>query len=563
MTGETTLGRVSPLAAATISPRRLVPASIPRPEYVDKERPAPFIGSEVKDAETIEKMRVAGRLAAQARELVGAAVEPGITTDELDRIGHEFLCDHGAYPSTLGYRGFPKSLCSSVNEVICHGIPDSRRIEDGDIVNIDITAYLDGVHGDTNATYFAGNVDEESRLLVERTKEALDRGIKAVKPGRRINVIGRVIESYAARFGYGVVRDFTGHGIGTHFHSGLVIPHYDEAAYDTVIEVGMTFTIEPMLNLGTHEWVMWDDDWTVVTKDHRRSAQFEHTLLVTPERRGGPDQPVTGSRRTWSGQLVEGLLAGLGEQPLDTQHRELVLRVAAHRRGEPQVGQRLGEPGLPLEAAAQGVPHPVVGRAAPRPGRAARPRRAPAGRASGRTRRAAPAAPCCGARWRARRPAPPGPRAARVVPAGRERSGRRSADPGRGTPAAARAARGRRRPCRDQHPSRARDSTGSAGPALCWGRERAGRATAFLFGGPRKVRAPQGKVVGNAHPGQPAGQCHREQTASAAPRRCGGKGETVVQETTSGPGDRVGSANPTWSKVKKSLLRERCVHVRG
>jgi methionyl aminopeptidase len=282
MTGETTLGRVSSLAAATISPRRLVPASIPRPEYVDKERPAPFTGSEVKDAETIAKMRVAGRLAAQARELVGAAVEPGITTDELDRIGHEFLCDHGAYPSTLGYRGFPKSLCSSVNEVICHGIPDSRRIEDGDIVNIDITAYLDGVHGDTNATYFAGNVDEESRLLVERTREALDRGIKAVKPGRRINVIGRVIESYAARFGYGVVRDFTGHGIGTHFHSGLVVPHYDEAAYDTVIEVGMTFTIEPMLNLGTHEWLMWDDDWTVVTKDHRRSAQFEHTLLVTP-----------------------------------------------------------------------------------------------------------------------------------------------------------------------------------------------------------------------------------------------------------------------------------------
>ena len=215
-----------------------MPASIPRPEYVDKERPAPFTGSEVKDAETIAKMRVAGRLAAQARELVGAAVEPGITTDELDRIGHEFLCDHGAYPSTLGYRGFPKSLCSSVNEVICHGIPDSRRIEDGDIVNIDITAYLDGVHGDTNATYFSGDVDEESRLLVERTREALDRGIKAVKPGRRINVIGRVIESYAARFGYGVVRDFTGHGIGTHFHSGLVVPHYDEAAYDTVIEVG-------------------------------------------------------------------------------------------------------------------------------------------------------------------------------------------------------------------------------------------------------------------------------------------------------------------------------------
>ena len=271
------------VAAATVSARREVPAHIPRPEYVDKPAPERFTGSEVKDADTIARMRVAGRLAAQARELVGSHVEPGVTTDELDRIGHEFLCDHGAYPSTLGYRGFPKSLCSSVNEVICHGIPDSRRIEDGDIVNIDITAFLDGVHGDTNATFLAGDVDEESRLLVERTREATERGIKAVKPGRRMNVVGRVIESYAKRFGYGVVREFTGHGIGSAFHSGLIVPHYDESFYDDLIEVGMTFTIEPMLNLGTHEWEMWDDNWTVVTKDGRRSAQFEHTLLVTPD----------------------------------------------------------------------------------------------------------------------------------------------------------------------------------------------------------------------------------------------------------------------------------------
>jgi methionyl aminopeptidase len=270
-----------PITPATVSPRRQVPLAIPRPEYVDREAPARFTGSEVKDADTIERMRAAGRLAAQARELVGSHVVPGVTTDELDRIGHEFLCDHGAYPSTLGYRGFPKSLCSSVNEVVCHGIPDSRPVLDGDIVNIDITAYLDGVHGDTNATFLAGDVDEETRLLVERTREALERGIKAVRPGRRINVIGRVIESYAARFGYGVVREFTGHGIGTAFHSGLVVPHYDTPDYDDLIEVGMTFTIEPMLNLGTHEWEMWDDGWTVVTRDRRRSAQFEHTLLVT------------------------------------------------------------------------------------------------------------------------------------------------------------------------------------------------------------------------------------------------------------------------------------------
>lgn len=270
------------IAPATISPRRPVPAGIARPEYVDRPAPARHDGPEVKDADTVERMRAAGRLAAQARELVGSHVAPGVTTDELDRIGHEFLCDHGAYPSTLGYRGFPKSLCSSVNEVVCHGIPDSRRIEDGDIVNIDVTAYLDGVHGDTNATFLAGEVDEESRLLVERTAEALARGIKAVRPGRRINVIGRVIESYAARFGYGVVREFTGHGIGTSFHSGLIVPHYDDPEHDELIEVGMTFTIEPMLNLGTHEWEMWDDGWTVVTRDRRRSAQFEHTVLVTP-----------------------------------------------------------------------------------------------------------------------------------------------------------------------------------------------------------------------------------------------------------------------------------------
>jgi methionyl aminopeptidase len=238
----------------------------------------------VKDAATIERMRHAGRVAAQALQLVGSHVAPGVTTDELDRIGHEFLLDQGAYPSTLGYRGFPKSLCTSVNEVICHGIPDGRVVEDGDLVNIDITAYVDGVHGDTNATFLSGDVDEESRLLVERTEEALHRAIKAVRPGRYVNVLGRVIESYAKRFGYSVVRDFTGHGIGTAFHSGLIVPHYDAAPmYDILIEPGMTFTIEPMINLGTREWEMWDDGWTVVTRDGSRSAQFEHTLLVTDD----------------------------------------------------------------------------------------------------------------------------------------------------------------------------------------------------------------------------------------------------------------------------------------
>jgi methionyl aminopeptidase len=270
------------VAPGALSRRRAVPASIARPEYVDRPAPAKYTGPEVKDAETIEKMRIAGRIAAQAMEAAAAAIAPGVTTDELDRIGHEFMLDHGAYPSTLGYRHYPKSLCTSVNEVICHGIPDDRPLEDGDIVNIDITAFIGGVHGDTDATYLCGEVDEESRLLVERTHEAMMRGIRAAVAGREINVIGRVIQSYAKRFGYGVVRDFTGHGIGTAFHSGLVIPHYDASPqYNTVIEPGMTFTIEPMLNLGTAEWDMWDDSWTVVTKDRRRSAQFEHTLLIT------------------------------------------------------------------------------------------------------------------------------------------------------------------------------------------------------------------------------------------------------------------------------------------
>jgi methionyl aminopeptidase len=266
---------------------REVPAGITRPEYVGRARADRGGTGEVKDAATIDRMRVAGRLAAQAMAEVARHIAPGVTTDELDRIGHEFLCDHGAYPSTLGYPGsgrgpaFPKSLCTSVNEVICHGIPDSTELRDGDIVNIDITAYIDGVHGDTDATYLVGDVDDESRLLVERTREAMLRGVRAVAPGRPLNVIGRVIESYARRFGYGVVRDFTGHGIGTAFHSGLVVPHYDDPAATTVLEPGMTFTIEPMLNLGTHEWRMWDDGWTVVTKDGRRSAQFEHTVLVT------------------------------------------------------------------------------------------------------------------------------------------------------------------------------------------------------------------------------------------------------------------------------------------
>ena len=263
------------------TPIRSVPASIPRPEYVGRDRPAKSTDPWVQPAEIIEKMRVASRIAAGAMAEGSKVIAPGVTTDEIDRVVHDYICDHRAYPSTLGYKHFPKSCCTSLNEVICHGIPDSTVVQDGDIVNIDVTAYIDGVHGDTNATYPAGNVSEENRLLMERTEEALRRAIKAVAPGRQLNVIGRVIESYAKRFGYGVVRDYTGHGIGRTFHSGLVILDYDEPSVTTLIEKGMTFTIEPMITLGGIDWDIWDDNWTVTTKDKSWTAQFEHTLVVT------------------------------------------------------------------------------------------------------------------------------------------------------------------------------------------------------------------------------------------------------------------------------------------
>ena len=272
------LGNLKP---GKISPRRPVPAHIDRPEYMYHSGPEVITASDIKTPETIEKIRKAGQIAAQALQAVGEAIRPGVTTDELDRIGHDFIISRDAYPSCLGYMGFPKSLCTSINEVICHGIPDDRPLEDGDIINVDITAYYDGVHGDTCAMFEVGTVDEESHLLIERTREAMMRGIKAVRPGREINVIGRVIESYAHRFNYGVVRDYTGHGVGEAFHSGLIVPHYDTApAHSEVMEEGMVFTIEPMLNLGGVEWEQWDDQWTVVTKDRGRSAQFEHTIVV-------------------------------------------------------------------------------------------------------------------------------------------------------------------------------------------------------------------------------------------------------------------------------------------
>ncbi|WP_430869008.1 type I methionyl aminopeptidase [Demequina aurantiaca] len=276
------------ISKGVVSPLRTVPKGIARPDYVGKKRTARWGGGDVHTAEAIERIRISAKIAAQALAEVGKNVAPGVTTDELDRIGHEFILDNGAYPSTLGYPGaagrppFPKSLCTSVNEVICHGIPDSTVIQDGDIVKVDITAYKNSMHGDNCGSFIAGEGTDRSRKLVEATHEAMMRGIRAAQAGREVNVIGRVIEKYASRFGFESVQNYTGHGVGPAFHTGLVIPHYDAAPdHADVIEPGMVFTVEPMLVDGSEASQEWNDGWTVVTNSSAWVAQFEHTIVIT------------------------------------------------------------------------------------------------------------------------------------------------------------------------------------------------------------------------------------------------------------------------------------------
>jgi methionyl aminopeptidase len=286
-----------------VSPRRSVPPEIDRPHYAEKggtdRRDEPM----VKDADTLDRMRRTGAAAAEILRAVGALVEPGITTDELDAACHQACIDRGGYPSPLNYGlkpPFPKSVCTSVNEVICHGIPDSRVLVDGDIVNLDVTLFREGVHGDTNATFLVGTVDAESRRLVRTTRECLERGIAAVRPGRPIRDIGQAIQDHADANRLGVVRAFIGHGIGREFHTGPEILHYPDPRSTTVMVPGMTFTIEPMLAQGAWQHRMWDDGWTVVTTDGRRSAQFEHTLVVTDD---GAELLTLHPDGNWSGWL--------------------------------------------------------------------------------------------------------------------------------------------------------------------------------------------------------------------------------------------------------------------
>ena len=267
-----------------VSPRLAVPGHIARPPYADDGVVRRWDEDRVKSPETIERMRHAGAVAAEVLRLAGEMVKPGITTDAIDRYVHQLCIDRNSYPSPLNYNGFPKSVCTSANEVICHGIPDSRMLESGDIVNLDVTCYIGGVHGDTNATFLVGDVDEASRQLVQVSEECMWHGIEAVVPGRPLSDIGRAIEAHAKNFKYGVVRAFIGHGIGEQFHTDIQVLHYYDSRASTIMRPGMTFTIEPMIAVGTWQHKMvFDDDWTAVTADGKRTAQFEHTCLVTDD----------------------------------------------------------------------------------------------------------------------------------------------------------------------------------------------------------------------------------------------------------------------------------------
>lgn len=229
-------------------------------------------------------MRTVCRMAREILDIAASHIKPGITTDEIDEIVHQETITRGAYPSPLNYRGYLKSCCTSVNEVICHGIPDKRKLKNGDILNIDVSCYYDGFHGDVNATYPVGEIDEESKKLIRTTRACLDEAINICKPGTLIRDIGKVIEPVAQSNGCAVVRTFVGHGVNDQFHPPPNIPHYAKNKSAGILKPGMCFTIEPMINLGTN-WgdIHWPDNWTATTIDGKRSAQFEETLLVTED----------------------------------------------------------------------------------------------------------------------------------------------------------------------------------------------------------------------------------------------------------------------------------------
>jgi methionyl aminopeptidase len=274
--------RDEPVKRGAIGPERPVPDDIIRPPYIANGGNPPTRSERlIKPPEIVASMRKAGLAAGEVLDVVAAAIAPGVTTDELDAVAHDAYIARGGYPSPLHYRGFPKSVCTSVNEVICHGIPNDQALKDGDIINVDVTIYLDGVHGDTSATFAVGEIDGRSQLLMDVTRECLGLGIAAVKPGVETREIGAAIQKHAENEGFGVVRTFCGHAIGREFHGDLSIPHYDEPRAVTILEPGMTFTIEPMITMGSWRERIWPDGWTAVTADGLRTAQYEHTLVVT------------------------------------------------------------------------------------------------------------------------------------------------------------------------------------------------------------------------------------------------------------------------------------------
>jgi methionyl aminopeptidase len=236
----------------------------------------------IKSPEEQQKMRVAGRLAAEVLDMIGPHVVPGVTTDELDKLCHDFIVEQQkAIPANVGYNGFPKTICSSVNHVVCHGIPNDKKLRAGDIVNIDVTVIRDGFHGDTSRMYFAGKPPVLAERLTRTCREAMWAGIHVVKPGARLGDIGHAVQTLAESAGFSVVREYCGHGIGRIYHEDPQVLHYGEAGTGTVLREGMTFTIEPMINAGKRHVQLLKDGWTVVTKDHSLSAQWEHTVLVT------------------------------------------------------------------------------------------------------------------------------------------------------------------------------------------------------------------------------------------------------------------------------------------
>ncbi len=308
--GRIRSARFQPIVAGNLSPRRTVPSAIERPPYARASANARTSASlskdvHVADEAAIEAMRRAGRAARRVLARVAAEIAPGVTTDHLDEVCHDACIAEGGYPSPLGYPGppaldpdhdasgnFPKSLCTSVNEIICHGIPDDRPLRDGDIVNCDVTIFLDGVHGDHSETFLVGDVDEDSRRLVEVTREAMYHGIAVIGPGAEVRDIGRAIQARVEdeTQRYGVVREFVGHGVGPVFHCLPNIPHNYVPSARTELRKGMTFTVEPMITIVEPDapsiprvGKIWHDQWTAPTADGSRSAQFEHTVLVTDD----------------------------------------------------------------------------------------------------------------------------------------------------------------------------------------------------------------------------------------------------------------------------------------